>query len=164
MIRFEPTTDLKPAQGYHITPARAEDLPRLEPIAREFYASSRFLKRFDISLFCQAWEALLRNGTGVIYLLIDGAGEITGTIGGVAYPDLYSGALVATEFFWFVREGCRGKGIELYKSFERWAREKQCVEIRMVHLLDSMPEKLERVYRSLGFSPTEKHYAKELVP
>lgn len=147
---------------YRVVPAQVEDLPRLEPIAREFYAASRFLKRFDISLFCRAWETLLANGTGGIYLLVDGAGEIAGTIGGVVYPDLYSGALVATEFFWFVREGCRGKGIELYKSFEQWARARGCAEIRMVHLLDSMSEKLERVYRRLGFEPAETHYVKEI--
>jgi GNAT superfamily N-acetyltransferase len=145
-----------------IREARLEDLPRMEDCAREFYAQSRFLKGFNPELFRNTWTQLLANGTGVIFLLVDEEiGEIRGALGGVAYPDPYSGALIATEFFWFVSEGRRGHGLRLLKAFEAWAREKGCSQIRMVHLMDLMPDKLDRVYRRFGYEPAEVHYSKE---
>lgn len=142
--------------------ATLEDIPNLEPLAREFYEQSRFLGVFMQDLFSQLWTGLLESGTGVIYLLMDDAGEITGTLGGVVYPEPYSGALVATEFFWFVQAGARGGGLRLLRSFEEWARARGCAQLRMGHLVDVMPEKLDRVYRRLGFVPIEVAYAKEL--
>lgn len=138
------------------------DLPKLAACAEEFYSRSRFLHGFDLSRFVAMWTGLLESGSGVIFALQDDSGEITGTIGGLAYPDPYSGELIATEFFWYAREGHRGAGLKLYREFERWAIAQGCSQLRMVHLLDSMPEKLERVYRHLGFEAVETHYTKDL--
>ena len=98
----------------------------------------------------------------MIFALTDGE-TVVGMIGGMAYPEPYSGDLVAQEFFWYVRDGHRGGGIRLYRAFEAWAREKQCLEIRMGHLSDSMPEKLKRVYVALGFREVETNYSKDLT-
>jgi GNAT superfamily N-acetyltransferase len=129
----------------------------------EFHAAFRFLKRFELEMFVRSWTALIESGAGIIFLLSSET-RIAGALGGIAYPDLYSGDLIATEFFWFVREGSRGGGLKLYRAFEQWARDRQCSQIRMVHLLDSMPEKLSRVYKHLGFVPAETHYVKALTP
>jgi hypothetical protein len=145
-----------------IRTATKADLPRLNDGAQEFYASSRFLSGFDLKRFCSVWESWIGNGIGTIFLLDDGE-KIQGALGGLLYPDAYSPSLVATEMFWFVREDSRGKGLELYRAFEGWAKEKQADQIRMVHLLDSMPEKLEIVYKRLGFVPAETHYVKEIT-
>jgi GNAT superfamily N-acetyltransferase len=96
-----------------------------------------------------------------VVFLAEEADEVTGCIGGVIYPDLYSGSLVATEFFWFVREQKRGPGIRLYKAFEDWAREQGCSQIRMVHLMDSMPDKLAKFYTHFGYEPSEVHFLKQ---
>jgi GNAT superfamily N-acetyltransferase len=146
-----------------IRPATVEDLASLEPLAREFYASSQVLKRFDTDLFVQTWIRLL-DANGVIFLLEDGS-SIVGALGGVLYGDPYSGDAIATEFFWFVAQRARGGrgGLQLLKAFEGWARDRGALEIRMVHLLDSMPEKLARVYKHFGFQPIEVHYSKELT-
>jgi hypothetical protein len=146
----------------HVREADIEDLSRLAPLAREFYASSRFLGSFDLDRFVACWTALFETGAGQIFLLEDGTGEVAGTIGGMIYPEPYSGELIATEFFWYVRLGSRGEGMKLYCAFEHWARDRKCSQIRMVHLLDSMPEKLARAYRHLGYTPAEVHYLKEL--
>jgi GNAT superfamily N-acetyltransferase len=146
-----------------IRPATVEDLASLEPLAREFYASSEALKRFDTDLFVSTWIRLL-DANGVIFLLED-AGAIVGALGGVLYGDPYSGDAIATEFFWFVSAAARGGrgGIQLLKEFEAWARDRGALEIRMVHLLDSMPEKLARIYKHFGYRPIEVHYGKELA-
>lgn len=145
-----------------IRAAAIDDLPKLLPLAEEFYASSKFLKGFNIERFTEMWAQLIGQGAGVIYLA-EADGAIAGTIGGVMYPDIYSGELVATEFFWFVCGESRGlHGMKLYRAFELWAIEQGCARIRMVHLLDSMPEKLKRIYDHLGFEAVEVHYTKEL--
>ncbi len=153
---------MTPALSTTVRIAEVADLPRIEPCATEFYAKSAFLKTLKMDLFCEKWAAMIEAGMGVIFLLEVG-GHVEGIFGGVQFPDLYSGELIATEFFWYVREGHRGAGMKLFRAFERWAVERHCTQIRMVHLMDSMPEKLERVYRGLGFIPAEIHYVKDLV-
>ncbi len=60
-----------------IRPATVADLPAMERLAREFYASSRFLHGFDQQKFSAAWTGLLESGIGVIFGLFD-RGEIAG--------------------------------------------------------------------------------------
>jgi len=144
-----------------IRTAAAEDLARLAPLAQQFYASSRFLREFDIQKFEAFWTGLIASGMGVIFVLEDG-GAIAGTIGGLAYAEPYSGELLAQEFFWFVDEAQRGQGIRLYRRFEQWAREKGCAEVRMGHLADSMPAKVAAFYERVGYTKVETLYAKRL--
>jgi GNAT superfamily N-acetyltransferase len=144
--------------------ATIEDLDRLEPLAREFYASSEFLRNFDLDRFRATWSRLFVDGLGMIFLLED-AGAIVGTLGAVMYWEPYSGDLIASEMFWFVSAAARGGrgGLQLLQAFEAWARNRGALEIRMVHLLDSMPEKLERIYKHFGYRPAEVHYTKRIL-
>jgi GNAT superfamily N-acetyltransferase len=142
-----------------IRQARVEDLPLIEPGAREFYQKSEFLRNLDMEHFKRNWTVLLTSGTGVIFLFDEGQGFI----GGVRFPDMNNGELVATECFWFVREDARGHGWRLYRAFERWARESGCKQIQMVHLADSMPERLAKFYENIGFKRAEVRYCKELI-
>lgn len=144
-----------------IRPIQVEEIPKLHKLAAKFYGASRFLKRFNLASFSECWRRLLETGAGVIFV-DENEGEIAGTLGGVAYPEINSGELVATEFFWFVDPDRRGGGLRLYRAFERWARAKGCRELRMAYLMDSMPEKLDTLYRRLGFEPVEVQYVKEL--
>ncbi len=131
--------------------------------AREFYASSKFLRSFEIDRFVEFWRPLIEKESGVIFVAEDD-GEIIGAIGGMVYPEPYSGELVVQEFFWFVRPGHRGSaGLRLYEALEYWSRQKQARALRMVHLMDSMPEKLSRVYKRLGYEQVETLYSKDLA-
>lgn len=131
-------------------------------LAAQFYATSQHLKGFDLARFCSLWARLIETGAGVIFVADDGT-KLRGAIGGVAYPDPYSGRSAATEFFWFVSPESRGCGLKLYREFECWAREQACSEIQMVYLSDSMPERLRATYERLGFHEVETRYAKELT-
>lgn len=144
-----------------INRATVDDLPGVEACADEFYGSSQFLKDFDLDRFCKLWKGLIETDCGVIFFLKK-EGQWIGAIGGICFQEIYSGQTTALEMFWFIRDGQRGSGIRLYKELEGWARDKGCSEMRMVHLLDSMPEKLEKVYKHFDFKPAEVHYVKEL--
>ena len=143
-----------------IQKATIADLPEVAVLLEEFRGLSRFLDG-DQRVFIQSWTGLLNSDVGVIFMQRE-AGKIVGLLGGVAYPDVNTGRLVATEFFWFVRESARGGGLRLYKDFERWAQARGCQTIQMVHLLDVQPERMERLYHRMGFSAVETHYMKAL--
>lgn len=145
-----------------IRQATIEDLPRMERAAREFEKTSKFVRGINFDSFVPSWKTFIENGCGVIFTVADDTGEIFGAIGGVAYPDVNSGILTASEFFWFIRHDKRGDGIRLFKKFEAWAVQNGCKEIRMCHLIDSMPKQLAKVYDRLGFQACEIHYTKEL--
>ncbi len=150
-----------PMQSRKPIKATIADLPKIQLIADEFYKSSKFLSGFQVDRFIELWTGLLASGTGIIFAY-EGPDGWTGAIGGIAYAEPYSGELIATEMFWFCREGHRGEGVKLYRAFEQWAKEWGCNQVRMVHLLDSMPEKLEKFYRHMGYTAAEVHYVKQL--
>ena len=141
-----------------IRKATTEDLPKLLNLAQEFYASSEFLEGFNLNIFVANWSNFINNDIGVIWIL----NEFDGILGAVKYPDINSGELVATEFFWFVSPDKRGDGIKLLREFEKWAKEVGCKKIFMVYLMDSMPEEMKSVYKRYGYKPMEVHYVKEL--
>jgi GNAT superfamily N-acetyltransferase len=146
-----------------IRPATAADLPLCGPAAQEFYASSKFLQGFNLDGFVKTWTGFIAADVGVMFLLWDDDGQVAGAIGGALYPEPYGSATVCQEFFWFVSPKQRGQGVELYRELEQWARDRGCSRIRMCHMLDSMPDRLKRVYERWGFEPVEVHYEKELV-
>lgn len=146
-----------------IRPVMIEDLPNMAEGARVFYDSSRFLVGFKLDRFCAFWKGLIEAGSGVIFGLFDGQ-RVCGAIGAIMCPDPYSGELQCGELFWFCLPEYRGQGVKLLKTLERWAKIQGCSVMRMVHLADSMPEKLERVYGRMGYELVEKHYQKLLEP
>lgn len=135
----------------------------LLPLSREFYSSSRFLVEFDIEKFRQIWTQLMNADMGVI-LVIEEGGEPVGALGGFVHAELYSSKVVAEEMFWFASKEKRGVGVKLYRAFENWARLRGAETLQMVHLMDSMPEKLSNFYAHMGFEPVEMRYSKRLTP
>lgn len=144
-----------------IRKATVDDLPRLEALALEFSSASKHIRGFSFDRFREAWTHLIESGTGVIFLLSDSE-AVHGMLGGIIYPDLYSREPIATEFFWFVAPGHRGRGIELYHAFEAWAVEMRAKQLRMAYLCDLMPEGMKCLYEELGFEAIETSYGKDL--
>lgn len=145
-----------------IRQAELADLPKLAAGAAEFYAASEFLTSFDIGRFCELWASLLRGPNGVIFIEEGDDGLINGALGGMIHRDIYGEALIAEEFFWFMRPDTRGGGVRVYRAFEAWAKARGAVSMQMVHLLDSMPEKVARFYHAVGFKAAETRYIKTL--
>lgn len=142
---------------------KIEDIESLGTIAKNFFASTKFLNNFDMEVFKKSWSYFLENDIGVIFVSRNSEGEPIGTIGGCKCPDVNTGALSAMEFFWFVNPECRGDGLKLLKRFEKWAKEEGCKSVTMVHLSDSMPEKVKHVYERFGYAAAETHYIKEVA-
>lgn len=144
-----------------IRQAKLQDIPDLEELAQMFYGASGLSGDFHMDKFISFWEGQIQTGNGVI-LIDESYLDITGAIGGLIYPDLYTGEMLAIEFFWFVHPEKRGEGMKLYYAFEEWVRSKEVKQIRMAYLIESMPEKLKSLYERLGYRQIEVHYAKEI--
>jgi len=132
--------------------------------AREFFAESdTFRGEFNILTFTETWKNLYDLDIGCFFILVDNEGSVQGGIGGLLYPDYITGIMAATEMFWYVRKPYRGKyGLALMNKYEQWAKEKGCKKVRMVHLIDLMPEKLRHFYELKGYHEIEITYEKEL--
>ncbi len=137
-----------------------KEIPLLYSLAESFCASSAFIDPFDRDYFTQVWTALITKEIGVIFLLEEQE-RVVGMLGGIKYPDLQNGTMTATECFWYVLPEKRGRGMSLLSAFEKWADSQGCKKKIMVHLMDSMPEKLKRVYEHKGYRAVEVHYVKE---
>jgi GNAT superfamily N-acetyltransferase len=83
-------------------------------------------------------------------------------LGALIFPDVNSSDLVATEMFWYSDKNARGCGLALFSAFERWAKENGAKHAIMVHLSNSMPEKLRRFYGKKGYCEVDTHYMKEI--
>ncbi|MFZ2950891.1 MAG: GNAT family N-acetyltransferase [Desulfuromonadaceae bacterium] len=109
----------------------------------------------------KTYQRMIRSGAAVVFALMVGD-KVVGGLGGIKGPDLHHPRIVAVETFWFVLPEFRGKGLRLFAAFENWAVEKKCDAVAMVHLTDSQPEILEKLYRRKGYELIEKHYLKVL--
>lgn len=117
---------------------------------------------FNSGNYIKFWRNALTSGLGVIFVSVDSQWVIKGGIGGIKYPELLTGNLMAVELFWYTKKDERGDGLRLYKKFEQWAKDQQCKKIAMIHLMCSMPAKLQHFYERSGFTLLEMHYEKVL--
>lgn len=142
--------------------ATKEDIDAVATMAHPFESESKHLKIIPSYLRDSYWDMLV-NGTAIMFMLED-EGKLIGALAGIKFPDLHCGELIAVETFWYVVKDQRGKGIMLLDAFERWAKMQHCVKCAMIHLVDSMPKKLEVLYKRRGYELIELHYVKELTP
>lgn len=137
------------------------DLPALAKLGPQFFVEGRLPGKFVAAVFVRNWQMILDQGRGAIWTARDAGGEICGALGALVAPDLNDGELVAQEAFWFVAESARGSvGVLLFAAWERWAKALGVKRAIMIHLLSSMPQKLQRFYHRRGYRPVEVHYVK----
>ena len=141
-----------------------------KPTEKEFYEVATMASNFedhsshvkvDPDHTVKVYGELVKSGVGVVFVIVkDGA--VVGGIGGLKGPDLHYPRTIAVETFWFVLPEHRGEGLKLLAEFERWAVEKKCDCVAMIHLSDSHPKVLEKIYKRKGYHLVENHYLKVL--
>lgn len=132
-----------------------------------FWVEGRMPGAFKLEVWLGSWAQFIGLGMGEIFVLKRrgsgaGRGEVLGVFGAMVFPDANDGEPVAMEMFWWVRKECRGPGLQLFRAFEDWARERRAARVIMVHQVSMMPEKFERVLPRWGYQRQEVHYSKEL--
>lgn len=137
----------------------AEEVQNILPLAHEF---ADRLQDVDISdeHWAGLWSKLITSGLGHVFADED----YTGALGMIIAKDVHSGKMQASEGFWFVSDKAGSfLGARLFRKFEKVAKEYKCERLKMVHMVDSMPEKLQNFYEGMGYRKSEVHYLKEVV-
>ena len=139
------------------------ELLELRDVLQNFYEILPYKK--DLNGFKKnwilSWKELIRSKKGKIFALEDER-KITGALGFLISPALEDGVLCCTEAFWYVDEKHRGAGLKLLNKFESYAKSIGCKRIGMVHLENSMPDKLKKLYTRKKYKHIESMYLKEL--
>lgn len=145
-----------------IREARIDEVRKVTEFMKQFEQHTGFVK-VDVEHATKQYERFIKNNIGAMIILEDdNTGELYGGIGVVALPDIHCGTLTAVETFWFVSPEHRGQGLKLLKAFENWGKEKKCKRLALIHLTDSFPEILEKIYIRKKYKLVEKHYLKEI--
>lgn len=141
--------------------ATVEEIPGIVRFMKQFEQVSGNIK-VDIEYATKRYVNMVTAGVAHMFVMNDEKGDMIGGLGCIVAPDLTNSRIMAIETYWFMAPGDRGKGISLLTYFEQWAKERGIDAVAMIHLNDSYPKALERLYIRRGYVPIETHYVKEL--
>jgi len=145
-----------------ISEAKVGDLVNCLGCALSFHEIYQKGVPFSGLAFLNFWTPILEQGNGVM-LLLKADGRVVGGIGGVITRFQTSTEQHLVEMFWWVDPEWRGrKAITLLKEWEKWGIDRGVDSILMTYMESSEPEKMKRLYTSLGYAPFESHYVKEV--
>jgi GNAT superfamily N-acetyltransferase len=148
---------------YQITEKEISN-PEFVRLARSFYEGSGLPGSFRQAHFIKSWNQFFELGVGAIWVCAEkDLSAIYGAIGGLIHPDLYDGALVAQELFWFVESKAGFKAsIQLYEQLEHWAKIRGAIRLNMACVCNKHMASLRRFYEKRGFRPVDVSYFKDL--
>ena len=139
---------------------KADEMARVARFMKQFEQETEFVK-VDVEYATKQYEGMIIDNVATVFVAEKG-GEILGALGSITAPDLHNGEMTAIETFWFTARRHRGVGVPLLDAFEKRAEENDCDKTAMVHLADSMPDRLERFYQRRGYKLAEKHYIRRI--
>lgn len=111
--------------------------------------------------FVAQWRKFFESGIGKIFYLIN-RGHVVGGIGAIEAPSLTSGKIELIEVFWYVTPQHRRAGTSLYAAMDKYfSNSPHISRFAMIHMENSMPDKLKMFYTRQGFRLLETHWVKE---
>jgi hypothetical protein len=99
-------------------------------------------------------------GTGRAYGLFDGFLRPQGVLIGLIVSDHHTGLLVGYEHHWWVKPG--QNGLPLLRAFEKECKAEGCSRVFCGISAFSGPQRMERIYRKLGYKAHSTTVVKEL--
>lgn len=92
--------------------------------------------------------------------------RIVGMFVGLVGDHYFSDATYATDMLLYVHPQDRGStaAIRLMSAFESWAVQKGCTELRVGAATGIDPEKTDRFFKGIGYSPCGIQYLKPIGP
>jgi len=130
-------------------------------LARGFCSNEASFLGFNGAHFKSQCNAL--HSAGMLRcLVLKNNDKLTGMLAFMIAPTLVNTDVVATELAWYVLPEHRGdrKSLYLLDKYLEIALEEGCKYATMVHLQDSMPEALKKLYEKKGFVLLEQQYVK----
>lgn len=137
-----------------------EDVYQVAAFMKQFEQATNFVD-VDVEYTASRYWQMVESGIATMFILEQDS-EMIGGLGAIKFPDLHDGRMTAVETYWFVSPEHRGKGLKLFDAFEIWGEESGCKKLAMIHLADSYPDILEKLYERRGYKLVEKHYVRYL--
>lgn len=140
--------------------AAAGDIDRMVELGRKFHAYAGVA---EIPFDPDSFRCTLERGLADLsqcYLVADVDGQVQAMAGAIAYPPYFNHAvLTAQELFWWSE--CAA-GMRLHDALAAWAKELGCKSFAMVALADDRSTRMARLYKRMGYRPTEQTFLKRL--
>ncbi len=142
--------------------ATVEDVSALVALVRTFIQTTAYRKYVGDSpeTIERTVRWMLSIDAAAIFVAHVPDGAIVGMLGVVEFSHPLSGALAASELFWWLDPAYRGWGGWLLRRAEKWAKSRGCQTIQMV-APDDKPL-VQEMYRRVGYTAVELAFQKEL--
>jgi GNAT superfamily N-acetyltransferase len=147
---------------YSVNVASSDEIMKIIVLAKQYDGVFSQHIEVDVEYAQKRYLAMVASGMMTVFAMKRG-GIIVGGLAGLVCPDINNGKKLAVECFWFVNEADRGKGLLLLDAYESWAKSEGCDKMALIHLEDSFPDKLKKLYERKGYKLVESHYVKEIV-
>lgn len=143
-------------------PSATEFVKAIE-LGREFWEQTKMSEAVDydeesVYHMCKAADA-----QGLFFVAVDDDREVVGFVVGIVTPFHFnSNELSAAELAWYVKPEHRkdGTGKALAEIFVESVRLKGAKFVSMMNIEEIDPEPVARLYKSMGFTPSERTYIK----
>lgn len=142
-----------------IRPGKEGDIEKALPIIQRFHEEA--LEGFgffgDVEKITEIAKKCIDN-----CLVIEQRGCIVGIIAGMVVTAVTDKELMFHEFIWYTLPAYRHMGIKLYRAMEKRCRDAGIKRMLMVRMCNGIGERIDKVYKRLGYNPIEIHYTKEI--
>lgn len=139
----------------------SSEMRKVTVFMKQFEQVTNFVK-VDIDHATKMYERGIENGSMTV-LVMEKDEILIGSMAFIIAPDLHENKLVGVETYWFMHPDHRKYGLKLFDMFEQLAIKQGCEKLAMIHMIDSYPISLEKLYKRRGYELIEKHYVKEVV-
>lgn len=144
-----------------IRDAAESDLPRIVEMTQAFIRETAWGERVadNPEHFTAAARRVMDEGR--MFLAEAEDGNVVGMLAGYVFFHPVTGQRIGAELIWWVDPDARGSGAgrTLFEAAETWAREEGATAMQFSAYRD---ERLEELYRRLGYAPYEVVFQKEL--
>lgn len=140
--------------------AATGDIDRMVALGERFHAYACVAEiPFDPTSFRATVERGLQD-VDQCYLVAEAGGEVRAMAGAVAYAPYFNhAAKTGQELFWWSESG---DGMRLHAALAEWARSRGCQTFAMIALDDENNARMARLYKRMGYRPTEHTFIKGL--
>ncbi len=140
--------------------ATIDDFSQAEALFKEFVSES--LQDFGVRIEKAALTKTMQELVNTCLVLENGNGNLIGLLAGKIINEPMSGAKIFQEVVWYVLKAHRKYGLLLIKAMENRLKDEGIKAMIMVHMGNSMPEKLARLYERMGYKHLECHFFKRI--
>lgn len=139
-----------------------QDIQTIIVMAREFWAHTGYEDVYDSASVGKMARTCINYG---LMSVLEIEGRVCGFACGLPSQLLANhSVMTGTEVAWWVNPENRSgrNGISLLRHLEKQAKEKGIKYWNMIFMESSMPEQVEKIYQSLGYTKAEVTYTRKL--